>query len=164
MAKEIGKVADIKDDWIDVRIPTGSGCTFCHSKTSCSFHGPDSAYHHMKIRYRSGIDIGDKIILEMPESAQNISALVVFGLPVILILAGIGLAKYYFQISNGELWGVLSGVILYGIALTAFNRWLSRLPMFSPRIISVEKSNTEKNPKTQKIDPVIITKMHKLKN
>lgn len=148
MAREIGKIADIKDDWIDIKIPTGSGCTQCHSKTSCSFRGPDSAYRHVKVPYRSDIEVGDQVKLETPESAQNISALIIFGLPILLILAGYFFATQYLTISHAEIWGVVGGFVVYGIVLIITNRWFSKLPMFLPKIIEVEKKKSQ-NPKTE---------------
>lgn len=143
MAKETGKVADIKDDWIDIKIPTGSGCISCHSKTSCSFQGPDSAYRHVRIPYQSEIEIGDKITLETSESAQNISALIIFGLPILLILAGYFIATKFLNIPHAEVWGIIGGFVVYAIVLIITNRWFSKLPMFLPKIISVEKNEAD---------------------
>jgi positive regulator of sigma E activity len=88
MATEVGKVERVNRRWIELRVLPAEGCLMCHSKISCSFHGPESACGHIKIPYQSGIDVGDKVIFETKEAAKNISALVVFGLPILLILAG----------------------------------------------------------------------------
>ena len=139
MAKEVGKVERIDRRWIELIVPPSEGCLLCHSGMSCSFHGPDSAYGHVKIPYRPGIDVGDKVTFETQPSAQNISALIIFGLPILLILAGYFIVTQFFNIPHAELWGVFSGIFVYGILLMVFNKWFSKLPMFLPKIIKIEK-------------------------
>ncbi len=143
MVKETGKVSDIKNGWMDIKIPTGSGCNLCQSKTSCSFHGPESAYRHVKMPYQSGIETGDKIILDTPESAQNISALIIFGLPILLILAGYFIATQFLNIPHAEIWGVIGGFVAYGIVLIITNRWFSKLSLFLPKVVNVEKNKNQ---------------------
>lgn len=150
MAKEVGKVEKIKGKWIELRVPPAEGCLMCHSKVSCSFHGPESAYGHIKIPYQSGIDIGDKVIFETKEAAKNISALVVFGMPILLILTGYFIVTQYFPIPHAEVWGILGGLIVYGILLIGFNKWFSRLPVFLPKIMRVEKMKVPDRSEIQK--------------
>lgn len=143
MATEIGKVERINAPWIELKIPVQEGCLMCHSKMSCSFHGPDSAYGHVKIPYQSGIEVGDRVTFETREAAQNISALIIFGLPVLLILAGYFIVTKSLGIPHAELWGVLSGIAVYGLLLIGFNKWFSRSPMFLPKIMKVEKAKVQ---------------------
>jgi positive regulator of sigma E activity len=143
MAIELGKVERINHKWIELRVAPSEGCLMCHSKMSCSFHGPDSAYGHVKIPYQSGIDVGDRVTFETKESAQNISALIIFGLPILLILTGYFVVTQFFNIPYAELWGVFSGIFVYGILLIVFNKWFSKLPMFLPKIMKVEKTKVQ---------------------
>lgn len=142
MAIEIGKAEKIGDRWIELKIPPAEGCFICHSGMSCSFHGPESGYGHIKIPYQSGIALGDKVTFETQASAQNISALIIFGLPILLILAGYFIFTQFFNMAHSELWGVFSGIFVYGILLIGLNKWFSKLPMFLPKIIKVEKIKT----------------------
>jgi len=141
VVKEIGKVERIEDRWIELRIPVAEGCLVCHSKMSCSFHGPESAYGHIKIPFQPGIEVGDKVTFETQESAQNISALIIFGLPILLILAGYFVTTHYLRIPHAEVWGVIGGFVIYGLLLILFNKWFSKMPLFLPKVIEVEKSN-----------------------
>lgn len=150
MAIEFGKVERINDKWIELRVAPSEGCLMCHSGMSCSFHGPDSAYGQVKIPYESGIDVGDRVTFETRESARNISALIIFGLPILLILAGYFVVTQYLTIPHAELWGVLSGIAVYGLLLIGFNKWFSRLPMFLPKIMKVEKAEVQDQSDIQK--------------
>ena len=145
MPKEVGKVEKIDKRWIELIVPPSEGCFICHSGMSCSFHGPESAYGHVKIPYQSGIDVGDKVTFETKPSAQNISALIIFGLPILLILAGYFVVTQFFNIAHAELWGVFSGIFVYGILLIGLNKWFSKLPMFLPKIIKIEKAKNALN-------------------
>lgn len=149
MARETGKVTIIENGWMEVKVPTGKGCTFCGGKSACTFSGPDSAYRNFKLPYQSGIQEGTRITLEIRESAQTISALIIFGSPVILFLASYLLINNYFRIPNSEIWSVLATFVFYGITLFLSNRWLTRLSMFQPRVIGVE--NSESNKKLEEI-------------
>lgn len=151
MAREIGKVTKIEEGWIEVKIPTGRGCTSCLAKSACTFSGPDSAYRKFKIAFQSGIQEGDRVTLEIRESAQNLSSVIVFISPVILFLLSYLLINNFFQISNSEIWSVVTTAILYGITLILSNRWFSRSPMFQPRIVGVEKAG-----KHQKVSDTFI--------
>jgi len=143
MAIEIGKVERIKGRWIELKLPPADGCVMCHSKTSCSFHGPEAAYGKIKMPFQSGIDVGDRVTFETRESAQNISALIIFGLPILLILGGYFITTQFLNIPHADIWGVFGGFVVYAILLVGFNKWFSKLPMFLPKIMKVEKIETQ---------------------
>ncbi len=140
MVRETGKVTNVQGRWMHVKVPTGTGCALCQGKSACTFSGPDSAYRHFKFPMQSGVQEGNRVTLEIRDAAQNLSAFIIFGSPVILFPASYLLINYYLQLPNSEIWSVVVTVILYGITLFLSNRWLSRLPMFQPRIIGIENS------------------------
>lgn len=140
MAKEIGKVTKIEEGWMEVKVPTGRGCASCLGKSACTFSGPDSAYRHFKLPYQPGIQEGNQVTLKIREAAQNLSAVIIFGSPIILFPASYLFVHNYLQIPNSEIWSVVVSAILYGITLTLSNRWFSHSPMFQPRVVGVEKS------------------------
>lgn len=139
MALEIGKVEKVGNKWIELKLPPAEGCVMCHSKTSCSFHGPESAYGSIKIPYQSGIGVGDRVTFETRESARNISAIIIFGLPILLVLAGYFIATQFPNLAHADLWGIFGGFVVYGVLLIGFNKWFSRLPVFLPKIMKIEK-------------------------
>jgi positive regulator of sigma E activity len=151
MAREIGKVTIIENGWMEVKVPTGRGCTSCLGKSACTFSGPDSAYRNFKIPFQNGIQEGDRVTLEIRESAQNLSALIIFGSPVILFPVSYLLIDKVFQISNSEIWSVVVTAILYVVTLILSNRWFSQSPTFQPRIIGVEKAENR-----QKVSDTLI--------
>jgi positive regulator of sigma E activity len=143
MARETGKVTQIENGWMEVKVPTGNGCALCKGKSACTFRGPDSAYRHFKLPHQPGIQEGNRVSLEIRDAAQNLSAFILFGSPVILFLASYLLINYYFRIPNSEIWSVAVTAVLYGITLFLSNRWLSRLPMFQPRLTGVGNPETD---------------------
>jgi positive regulator of sigma E activity len=163
MAKEIGKVIKIEDSWMYIKVPTAVGCASCGLKSACTFSGPDSAYRNFKLPYKSGIKEGNQVTLEIQESAQTISALIIFGSPIILFLASYLIIEHYLRIPNSEIWSVLTTIILYGIALIFSNRWLRTLTIFQPKIVDVEKPKNSNNHNDIKSKPILITKMSKSK-
>ena len=117
MARETGKVASIQGKWMNVKVPTGNGCALCQEKSTCTFSGPDSAYRHFRFPVQPGVQEGNRVTLEIRDTAQNLSAFIIFGSPVILFPASYLLINNYFQLSNSEVWSVVITAILYGITL-----------------------------------------------
>jgi positive regulator of sigma E activity len=142
MAREIGKVVKINDDGIDIKIPTGEGCLSCSAKSACNFSGPASAYRSLTLPYQMDIQVGDMVTIEYQDSAQNLSALIIFGSPILLFLISYLLIKNYFKIPNGEIWAIGITVILYVITIIFSNRLFAHSPNFQPKIINIQKSGT----------------------
>ncbi|MFQ5583222.1 MAG: SoxR reducing system RseC family protein, partial [Calditrichia bacterium] len=124
MAQDIGKVTKIENDWMYVKVPVSEGCTSCGLKSACTFTGPDSAYRYFKLPIRPDVSEGDRVKLEIRESAQNISALILFGSPILIFIVSYLLISKIFQISHSEVWSVIATIVLYGITLVISNRWL----------------------------------------
>ncbi len=143
MSKEVGKVIKIDPTQMTLKIPTGKGCGFCKVKENCTFHGPDTAYREITVPRQAEFSPGDLATIEFPESVQNISALIIFGLPIPLLVGGYLLAEYYFHIPWSEFWGILAGFGIYSVLLYWANRWLAALPRFTPKISKIEPSQRQ---------------------
>lgn len=144
MAKEIGKVTKIDNSWMDIKVPSNNGCDKCGLKSACTFSGPDDAYRHFKVPYQPGVEEGNLVKMEILEAAKNISTLIIFGSPILLFFISYFLINNYFRTSGSEVWSVLVTIVLYGIILVLSNHWLSRLSLFQPKIISIEKFQNNK--------------------
>jgi positive regulator of sigma E activity len=88
------------------------------------------------------IQVGDMVTIEYQDSAQNLSALIIFGSPILLFLISYLLIKNYFKIPNGEIWAIGITVILYVITIIFSNRLFAHSPNFQPKIINIQKSGT----------------------
>lgn len=142
MIKEIGKVTRIENDWMEVKLSARKEYPSCCVKSSSGFGGSGSADRSLKIPFRPGIQEGDWITLGFSESAQNLSALIIFVWPALLFPGTYLLIHNLLQIPYSEIWAVLATFLLYGGSLFLSDRWLSRLPLFQPRIIAVHSQQT----------------------
>ncbi len=145
MSREIGRVEKIEEGWMIIKIPTGDNRGICSSPSSCSFQGPDSAYRFLKAPYESWIAIGDRVTLETPESAGNISTLVALVFPLVLISGGILLTSYVPLSPYQMAAGAAAGLALYLTILYLVNRWFARSARFRTRILAVDKSQPEQH-------------------
>ncbi|MCB0261552.1 MAG: SoxR reducing system RseC family protein [Calditrichaeota bacterium] len=145
MSEEIGKIIKVEPEKITLIIPTTEGCGLCKGKESCTFHGPSSAYREMTLPGQAGFSVGDYVTIKTSELARNLSALIIFVLPIPLLIGGYLIAEHYFHLPLSELWGVLSGFSIYGLLLFIANRMLSQLPKFTPTISKMENFYS-KNP------------------
>lgn len=144
MTREIGKVASVNDDGIDIKIPTGEGCDSCLAKSACNFSGPSSAYRTLTLPYQKGLVVGDTVTLEIKSSAQNLSALIVFGSPIVYFLTCFLLFWKLFEIPNGEFWAIGITVVLYVITLVFSNRLVSHSSNFQPKIVKIQRPGAER--------------------
>ncbi len=133
MAIEKGLVTEIRDGLMEVRVPRAEGCSACAARNACTFVGPDSAYRRVRLAHRTGIAVGDLLSLEFSDAARNLSALILFGSPILFVAGGVLVAQYV-QFAYAEVVAVLAGVVLYGLTLILANRWVSRVRAFQPRV------------------------------
>jgi len=144
MTKEIGKVIRVYDDGIEIKIPTSEGCESCLAKYACNFSGPSSAYRTLTLPYQKDIGVGDVVTLEVRDSAQNVSALIVFGSPIVYFLTCFLLFWKLFEIPDGEFWAIGITVVLYVITLVFSNRLVSHSSNFQPKIVKIQRSGAER--------------------
>ncbi|MCA9756548.1 MAG: SoxR reducing system RseC family protein [Candidatus Eisenbacteria bacterium] len=143
-------IVRVDEDYVEVRVPKSDhGCGLCVSKAACRFLGPESAY----VRYRvhrpaemTDLRPGERVGLELPDIGQNLSSVIIFVLPMLLLFAGIALVGRHPSV--GTVASVASGgVVVYLTALVLGNRWVKRSPRLQPRIhrrpVGLERGTTE---------------------
>jgi len=139
MAKETGKIVAIELGRMKVKMPTGEGCEMCGLKKACTYQGPDSAYRFFEVSHVKGAEVGDLATVETNNNAQNISALIVFGSPIILFAITYMLLHGLFHLSYSEIWSTVVTMVLYVVALIYGNRLVDRLPALQPKVAEIHK-------------------------
>lgn len=114
-----------------VRKPQCDGCK------ACAFNKRNS----IKMFAKSEIecDVGDKVIVEMPQKKIVGSWIALFVIPIVFISVAILVTmrfEWYIQVS------ALCGALLSGIAVIVLtDRLIKRNSMYVPRVISVVREN-----------------------
>ncbi len=148
MGQETGKVIRIENQQATVQMRSSEQCHVCAAKSACSFNGPESAYRYMTVPLQKGIREGDVVSLEYRGRSRIFSALIVFLLPILLILAGYFLTDYFFRTANSGMWGAIGGFLLSVPVLYGLNRLLERSRFLVPGM--AKKRETSKRQFYQK--------------
>ncbi len=117
-----------------VKVPVGLGCRACPNKTLCTFSGPDRAYRTFRIRHIEGCRKGDRVLVNVPISVLGVTALVMLGLPIVMILGGHGLLDCCVQFSYATALLWLAGVALWFAAMYGVNHWMEHAARFQERV------------------------------
>ena len=123
--RHIGVVEEITEDGVCVSITSASACSTCAAGSSCSM----SEQAEKKIVVRNcnvPVEKGERVMLVMHASTGLKSAFIAYVLPIILLVAGVGLSSA-FALPEGlaALIG-LSAVLLYYFILFLMRRVLEK--------------------------------------
>ncbi len=130
MIEAKGTVAAVDGAYAIVHVDAG-GCGRCHEEGGCGGHNLGTMLCRSPREYRvlntGQSDLGDRVTIVVSEGVVKSAALMVYGLPLFLLLAGAALGTWLLGdemgIAGGAL-GLLAGVV-------------------SPRILRRTKSNND---------------------
>lgn len=113
MIEESGRVVAVDGDEVWVETRQQSGCGSCAAKSTCG-NGMIAKFaagkpNHIRLVTEREVKVGDQVVLGIPENTLVKSAMLAYGLPLLLFIFVAGLA---------DGWGNLSepAVIAFGLA------------------------------------------------
>lgn len=129
-----GLITRVEKGWMYVRVPVGSGCHACASKSQCNFSGPARAYRTFRVREMPDCRVGDRILVDVPGSALTVAGIVFVALPAVMILAGYWALQAWlrFPYATPLLW--LLGLVAWLALMYAVNKWMERSARFNERV------------------------------
>ncbi len=105
--EEDGRVVAVRNDRAEVEVVPGEACKRCGASGFCNWGGKKVKL--VTARNEAGAEAGDKVTVRTPEKGRFGSAALVFGLPALLMVAGV--------IAGSLLWNDTWAAILAGIGL-----------------------------------------------
>jgi len=131
MEREVGKVIRVKGDNAEVLLHSSAACGTCGARFSCALGtGIDRI---MTVRNRFHAKVGDQVEIELTEKTRILSALLVFFMPLVLIVAGYFLGTGFFHSQGRGILGAILGFILAGLSCG----WLIKLPLKIRELIRI---------------------------
>ena len=122
-----GIVESIDGDHITVRILQTSACSECHAKSLCSSSESKEKVIDIYSPHSSTYHIGDEVKVCGSVTMGRNAVIVAFGLPLILMVAWILIAKYAIGLDEGEsIVGVAVLLSVYYLLLKLFDHKLSK--------------------------------------
>jgi len=138
--REVGRIISSRDDRAEVEVATRDECEHCPAHGMCNWTGT-SARRVLAVN-KVGAAAGDTVELEVAEGTGAKSNLLVFGIPVLLMVAGVLIGGLVLR---RDAWsGILAGVGLalgFGIVKlfdVAVNRSGKSLPVVTRRLRAEE--------------------------
>jgi len=142
MEGEQGTIVRITEGKAIIRVHTSEGCSTCGAKHACGFMG-DGDTRQMEIplsKDQHEFKEGDRITLSFQPQARVFSALMVFFLPVIFLIAGYFLGMKLFAAEGKAIISAFAALVLAFVILWGLNRLFARDKNFLP---TIEKSIIE---------------------
>ncbi|MBQ2711854.1 MAG: SoxR reducing system RseC family protein [Clostridia bacterium] len=130
--REVGKVTEVNGAQAVVRVMRSSACAKCHM---CSFNEGEK---HIDLTLDNSVNarVGDSVELEMSGGYVLGSALIAYGIP--LVLAAVGLAVgLCFKNELVQLLLCVAALAVGFAAVGIFDKKIKRKARFAPRILRV---------------------------
>jgi sigma-E factor negative regulatory protein RseC len=136
---EEGIVTEIKNGIATVSVINSESCEECSAKIFCH---TENNVRNVTAKDPYGVKAGDKVQISIKGRSVVTASFLLYGLPLVLLIAGIFIGMNYFK-DNSELLSSLAGIAFVGIYFLAIH-FISnsnrRKNKFLPKIIFVSSS------------------------
>lgn len=111
----VGTVVRAEGEWIWVETVRQSGCSSCSAKGACGTSVLDTLFSArtapIKLVNEVGAQVGDQVVLSLPESALLRQSLWAYGVPLVGFFIGALLGKALFSMELLALLGAIAGMM-----------------------------------------------------
>ena len=120
-----------------VRLEAGDHCEGCPASVLC--RPSDGERRVMDVLDPIGVAVGDRVRVAVPGGAVLKASFLVYGLPLLLLLAGVGLGALVLPAEQSlrDLWSFLMGVALAAAAVPWVRRTVRRIESGGDHILPV---------------------------
>lgn len=134
---EIGEVVSAADGKVTVRFARTSACGNC---TACGMREDQT---EVLLEFEEeGLSVGGKVRVEMPSGGFAVSVLILYGIPLLMLFAGLLIGLAVFSGPQRELLAALTALgataLTYGV-IKFWDHKLKKARLFQPRLIKKEE-------------------------
>ena len=140
MENESGIVVAVENGRAVIQMTPGSYCQKCAAKDICSSLGETT--RQISVPTTKKLSVGERVTLSYRASSRVTSAMIVFILPILFLIAGYFFGTSFFGKSEG--WGILGsllGLVVGFVAIWLLNKILERKQSFIPQILQEHHAN-----------------------
>lgn len=132
MSQEIVKVTEIADGGVWVEAVQRSACNSCNARSGCGQHSLSKLGRPMRLWVEGGehLQPGQEVVLSIPAGGLAMSALLLYGTPLVGLIAGMAIGQTQGDALAGALGvtGLVAGFILARrISDRVKHRWEPRI-------------------------------------
>lgn len=138
---EEGIVTGIKSGIATIIVSSKDVCHECSAKLFCISKENDK--RHLNAADSIGVKVGDRVMVSLGGKYLFNAAVLLYGIPLLLIISGILLGYFLFD-KDTEIYSALLGALLTGfyyLALHGISQKEKSSKKFLPKIVSVEDVN-----------------------
>ena len=126
-----GEVKSVQGEWLEVEFCRPKDCEKCNA---C--HGGQKVMH---ARIRGKANIGDKVVVSLPQEIVTRASVIVYAIPVVGLFLGMLLGDTLFP-SENSIGGALGGIV--GVAIPGLILWYTERrrrhdPRWEPQLVRV---------------------------
>jgi len=125
MLEQVARVVQSSEQGVWVKPSEPQGCGVCAGQ-GCASRRIAELFQRVPRQYQVEsplpLSIGDHVIVGMPEGSVLRSALMLYGLPLILMLMGALLAQLWFAGDSGAVIGAVVGLLTSGVLIIRTSR------------------------------------------
>ena len=145
--REEGVVVEACGDRARIRVERSSACNHCSARTLCRPFG--EAYNVMEVANPAAATKGQRVVVAVEPARLMKNSLVVYGIPIVALIAGASLGGYVWRLRDETDVGALIGAAVFlGLALVVMrvlDRVAARKVENLPRIIEVLEEQKEQD-------------------
>ncbi|UCE07861.1 MAG: SoxR reducing system RseC family protein [bacterium] len=128
-------IVNINNEKVVAQMEAGSQCQHCGAKHACSAIG--GVVRQIEIPAKNDVQVGDHVTISY--QSQMVSALLVFLLPVLFLLAGYFIGFALFGTEGKAILTALGGLIAAFFINWFLNKILAQERHFLPTILKIDK-------------------------
>lgn len=137
METEEGKIISFKDGKAVVQMEAGSQCTHCGARHACSAMG--GLVRQIEIPAKNDVQVGDHVTISYQSQSRIVSAIIVFMLPVLFLIAGYFIGFSLFGTEGKAILTSLGGLGIAFILNWGLNKIFEKDRHFVPMIVKIDK-------------------------
>ncbi len=137
METEQGKIVDLKNGKAVIEMEAGSQCTHCGARHACSAMG--GVVRQIEIPVKNNVKVGDRVTISYQSQSRIVSALLVFLLPVLFLIAGYFVGFTLFGTEGKAILVALAGLVIAFILNWGLNKVFTTDSHFLPMIVKIIK-------------------------
>ena len=141
---EIGQVVECDGEFVKIRMERQKACEKCRA-CAPSVNGE---HMYMIAHNACGADVGDWVSIDLDGGFFLRAMLIMYGLPLMMLLAGIGLGLGFAHILSlplGEIIGFAAGVAMAALTYFTINKLQHRIDRAKHAPVATQKVDTEQS-------------------
>lgn len=142
MIREVAIVQAVEAEYLEVTTELKTGCGSCAQQSTCGAGIISKAFSDRRATFRVArpegqFTVGETIELQMPEQALTQASLLIYGMPLVVLLAVAIIAQSVFGLSEGI--SIIAALIGFAASFVALKRWYQMRDLHVSRLLEVRQ-------------------------